>query len=891
MAPLNTNADDVDKVDSLVALAGRDPVRARAVATRYARAKAAPAGAAFFEQACRALVVAGHQDVAQHCFTLARKADAGRSPVADVHPVLLEFVPAQIVTPTILRDYAKQLAAEVPGAEAHTKFREIICTALDAGFVPYANLFADLRTLAGAAGIRRAAEDDFLAEYLLRSGTLAVAPFRVWGAAEKALVRITKRDRSLMDLLAAAEPDAGFELADANRRIWLEVLLKAGAGKALPAQWFLTNSRLPLRTLAELARSAGSALFTESDPGDPALFGIPADSPSPDPLPDPDDLLRWAAGGGLADLDAALTVLQDLATKDGLAGLGPEFVKQLQIVDPADALVTALRSGLPAEFEGRDFRDHVRPEWKYRSEIRVVQDGDRLTYVSDLADVRVFTPQGLAHHIDVGNLRSAPDDMLLWHDGSDLLFSRRQRNGWQTYVYQGTDQHDRILAGLDHRRSTGPTASSLVEVWFPGADRPTKIDCADGKLRVHTADGAIASSFDFGPVQDLTWGVPAALPPGWLAHQYPVDPAGSAALRGIDRDAANRLIEAALLGADAASPAVDELGVTDPRLRRAVARSAAIAARCLTARLTISGLTKAAPPRQVLPVLIPNARLPVERHFAILGVWRKLAELVRETVKAPPKDEAYEVGRFTFSRPCRDAALLFGSLGGRALRQVWAFDPDTMDLLAASVSSGFYDGSGRWRMVILKEDHTDHYFEHMDGRLYRTPTGSAVTLLRESVTDPALIEYSPDGRFSTIDMPGWEQYAEPVPQGWATPDRIADFRSLLSRNGPLPIQPDLAWDLAAACGIAPQDAAGVLFGSADHAMPLPDPSRYPQQVIEAYEAAAADRWGTSTIRDRAATYLREQLMPADPADLWTRGPDLEAAAQWWWNSPFKDERW
>ncbi|GAA1960034.1 hypothetical protein [Catenulispora subtropica] len=895
-----------EKLAKLMASATGDPVRAMALATRYSRSMAASDAAGFFELACRRLVAAGRRDVAKHCFTLARKADAQRSSIADSHALFVEFAAADVVAPMLYRDYAKRLAAEVSAAEAHEKFREVICAALDGGHVPYANLFVDLRTLAKAAGLKRAAEEDFVAGYLLRSGTLAGAPYRVWTAAEKALARVTKRDRELLDLLIASEPDPALELAEEKRRSWLAVLGNARAGEVLPAEWFLDRlGAAPIGLAYRLADQAGRALFSTSDLGDPALFCSATKESVRTAATFDESVALWVAlagTGGLSDLDESLTTMRPLveedeeADGDGARYLKPGLFNDFRMTDPADALVTALRTGLPAELEVPGFPEYTPHGWQNSPRIQIVQDGPRLAYRYDREHVHVFTPEGKAWHFDVG-FRSGPDGMLFWHDGIDPLMSLRHPDGWRTFVYQGLASDGTLLASLDERRSIGPSAPSEADVLFPDAEQPARVDCADGRLRVHSAEGGIASSFGFGATQEPSWGEPVLPPPGWFRYQRPVDPVGSAALRRVDRATAARLIEAGLQGSDAVVRRMGDLipEIIDERLKNGVADAAAIAAQCLQARLTISGLTGAPKPTGVPSVLVPAAGLPVTRDFGTLATWRILADLLKEAADQASKDDPYRLDVVKLPNSYRQIGFRFGALGGRALLQAWDRDDAgrqrALDELHAAVSSPLADGTGQWRMRILTSEDPWQSESEPAGQLLRTPTGAAIVLLRTSICELFMIEYSPGGRFTPVDFPGWRLHGDPVPQGWATPDRVTEFAKLLKANGPLPIRPTLAWDLAAKTGISPQDAARVCFADADVATAIDDPHRYPPEVVAAYAAAVADKWRMSNLPTGAKEYLRERLMPEDPEELWSRGPDVSGAAEWWHDCAFRGNQW
>jgi hypothetical protein len=111
--------------------------------------------------------VAGETELAAWSFAQARKAEKVHPSVLDldrVQRVFLELVPAGGVAPAALRDYATTLSEHLPPAEAHARFRAVICAGFDAGMIPYARIFPDLRKLARAAEVKKRDEEEFLAD-------------------------------------------------------------------------------------------------------------------------------------------------------------------------------------------------------------------------------------------------------------------------------------------------------------------------------------------------------------------------------------------------------------------------------------------------------------------------------------------------------------------------------------------------------------------------------------------------------------------------------------------------------------------------------------------------------------------------------------------------------
>ncbi|MBO2451120.1 hypothetical protein J4573_28750 [Actinomadura barringtoniae] len=65
------------------------------------------------------------------------------------------------------------------------------------------------------------------------------------------------------------------------------------------------------------------------------------------------------------------------------------------------------------------------------------------------------------------------------------------------------------------------------------------------------------------------------------------------------------------------------------------------------------------------------------------------------------------------------------------------------------------------------------------------------------------------------------------------------------------------------------DAAHALFGDTA-----------PPEISDLYLDPATGKAARPQLREGTRNRLRELMMPADPADLWTTGPDIERAATW-----------
>lgn len=278
------------QLPAIADLTAAGPKGAKKMLTKAAEPLPAADLAPFFEHACRELARAGESELAYWAFGQARKVEKTHPALLDldrVQDVFLDLVPAGGVGPAALRDYAKTLAAHLPGEEAHARFRAVICAGFDAGLIPYARVFPDLRALARAAKIKKRDEEAFLAERLLRAGLMPIASHQVWAAAREPLAKLAGRDDDLMKLLIAAEPDrarheedGGEDVAEEIRQMWLESLAESGAGAHLPASWFGTTGRgCSATVLLKLVDQAGDRLFPDAE----VVFGEETDPALPPP--------------------------------------------------------------------------------------------------------------------------------------------------------------------------------------------------------------------------------------------------------------------------------------------------------------------------------------------------------------------------------------------------------------------------------------------------------------------------------------------------------------------------------------------------------------------------------------------------------------------------------
>ncbi|MBO2455425.1 hypothetical protein J4573_50690 [Actinomadura barringtoniae] len=939
-------------------LAAAGPTGAKKMLTKAASPLPAGDVALFFEQACRELVAAGESELAFWAFGQARKVEKDHPALLDldrVQGVFLELVVVGGVGPAALRDYAKTLAAELPGEEAHARFREVICAGLDAGLVPYARIFPDLRTLARGAKIKKRDEEAFLAERLLRAGLMPVASHQVWAAAREPLAVVAERDDDLMKLLIAAEPDrarheeeSGEEVAEEIRQMWLESLAEAGAGAQLSAEWFGTAGRgCAAPVLLRLADQAGERLFPNAE----VVFGEETDPALPPPdyrhiipmwetatdsprwwgsnfdagqlaadvasgaegrerfagllnafvrdlgyygnvdyeasvkalweLPETREVLNeavdgWKADAGRADLPFMYNALQQLVrlTGCGLLRLAPGIAEGLEPADPVDALLAALRGGIPAEF---GVPSNGSPYKAPKSGRTIVQHLGYLTVTE-----RSWNAQASVSGDDSLPVRlpQLPEGLLPWYDGKTGLLSRIQGGLWQTFRVEGQTGQALALT-LDPGSATArPQAPGTSEVTFPGAGGPSEVRLSRGAITVTAPDGTRTARLLFSPIMSTKGGL--VPPPGWWARRDAVDPDGSAALRRLDREGAARLLEATLAGPGAAADALEAVlpEVTVPALRDGVSAAARTAVECLLLAIELRDRTGRPQPSGLPELVSPAADLPFARTAARtrwLVRQRLLARALESATEEPAADQPYLVR--TVSLPPRGyVGVELETLAGYALPAVVPWTPDSLredilDVLRLWANAPI--GAGACRVLRLtpsdgegqsnaERQMADKNLEQTaPGQLWRTPNGALLILdyQRHNRTATA-VECTSDGTFTATEPFGWQPARAPIPC-WASADRILRLIQLLTDRGPAPIDATATVRaLAERAGFDLADAVAIC--------------RFPAEALDADIPATGAKL-SFPMRDA----VRERLLPDDPADLWTTGLATDAAAAWW----------
>ncbi|MFB4420392.1 hypothetical protein C5F59_004775 [Streptomyces sp. QL37] len=145
---------------------------------------------------------------------------------------------------------------------------------------------------------------------------------------------------------------------------------------------------------------------------------------------------------------------------------------------------------------------------------------------------------------------------------------------------------------------------------------------------------------------------------------------------------------------------------------------------------------------------------------------------------------------------------------------------------------------------------------------------------REDAARWLALDHDPTGVFGPV--PGFTLDREHVHRQGIDPDRLTRLTALVRERGPAPWRPEAVEAFHTATGIGPLQAAALLSAAVEE--PGTEALALLGAKARAFEAAQA-RLAALPSDDRHA--LLRALLPADPAELWSTGPDVRTAAEVW----------
>lgn len=503
------------------------------------------------------------------------------------------------------------------------------------------------------------------------------------------------------------------------------------------------------------------------------------------------------------------------------------------------------------------------------------------------------------------------------------------QSGWQLPVRTGDGGSivgwrvvrlpDGALRGEDpagHRIALAPRRGTPCGALpIPGADRALGVyERGPWEIGLVDADGVVvATAKTDNPPGEFAAGTPILPPERYWHCLRPRDPQGSLALRGIDHATTTALLTAAgSVPAEQLPAAIRTLlpQVSDDDLLAGIAGVARIAARQQAAldatakRLTaaLAGEEPHAPagPPRVLPLGTLSGLIDDQwRYNDDRGIVARLTVIGQEAVAAQQERPQLAAGRTHLdgSDLPWGAVELATIVDGAAAIAYRAAAPTTtqpdretlLDLLRDVDAPGLAStaDSGRWRWVSAHLDQSyleDRQHVAWSGVL-RLPDGAFVVFLGHMHSGTRYtfdgLFHDPTGRFELpppYEVASCTPVGAPRASGWLTA-----LRTELAERGPAPWFPAAADQFAELTGVTPTVARLVVAG-----MPnvgeyrrtfLPTAARTLLEVKQNDAVVAKDQ--LRRLEPDVRRQIVGALLPADPARLWTDGPDVAAAAAVW----------
>ncbi|SDK46667.1 DNA-binding protein [Nonomuraea jiangxiensis] len=477
-------------------------------------------------------------------------------------------------------------------------------------------------------------------------------------------------------------------------------------------------------------------------------------------------------------------------------------------------------------------------------------------------------------------------------------------------------------------RVTVPRDAGIPEraLRFSGAEHACAVTRGNYRLNLIDRDGVVTARMmtdrEPGPFGEGT----AILPPvRYWTYFEPRDPAGSAALRGIDDDAAASMLKAAELDGVSRPPSELEAlirallpGLGNGALVAGIAGVARFAAQqraalhAVMARLgkTLAGADRprgpAGPSDGLLGKALNGLKADAGTHWhrtggdGVVGQIRIIGELLSAAEPAArpdrPRLDPELPGsdlRWTSSVLDHAAAVAFraaAELSGQEHRAA------LRTLLTELHGRGLPLSAApdRWRRMTVRLDDrhmTELNGEWDDRRWYGVlPRGGGAFMAFVTVLDYdhggsmiswEVLYHDPLGLFE-VPPPYTVVSSSPVggdrPDGW-----VEAFLAELEARGPVPFRPAAATEFARLTGVSRTLASLVVAGmpgaESYHRGFLTKEMRTTLDVKEGEAAVARDELRLLGVGVRQAVV--GALLPADPARLWTDGPDVAAAAEVW----------
>ncbi|MGW2014880.1 hypothetical protein [Streptomyces sp. NPDC001927] len=771
----------------------------------------------------------GEQQTATAWFGRARTAERTQAHKVDREWLAgryLAYAEGKALSATVLRAWARDLAVKgvATGADL-AGFRHVVVRRVQASGELYPQLAADVRKIARAAGLEPERELATLLGEVCAVGAISLSDDKFWADCFKG---------SAMDLVGDHAPEA------------VRQVLK------LRPRWFSENAKL-WRELLE--RSGALALLSgEAD-------GLPAGEAAAW-LSECVDVNSQRNGPWRVMYEIAERIAPRLAADGVPVEFSYDtFARRTDRRTPLDLIDLLLEHGAPVadppallgpselyhlHLDRRPKLEHLRADARFARELRARVRADLEMTTGSQATNRWYQPQATKGWEQIPPLF----DNAIGHE-EIRAWSDRER----ARLRAGVDFEELILL-LGRYAHVGVATDLLLK----DADAAAEFAAVDVMplLMAELPDTVTREQ-----VEELV----ARLEP------YHVDDEG---VRGVNR-----------------GPILEALPQLGEPIHSLAARSLVMAANC---RDGLQRLVRRFTPEEDRPTSEQSPSPEAESDDPDVRMSRRLVRLAEHGTTVWGGDPALPDATFdnlprdnSFRHTHACAAPLALSavsarVGGRTDRSLRAYAAHP--LLAGE--------PGRWRIGRCEapEDGTDVQLP-LPGKVFRTATSASV-VLGGGKSHRMLWEYAPDGSFSEdgpLAPAGLKltraHVLEPVrPGAW-----FARFAELFRERGPAPARPELAAAFAARLGLTVAEATVLLMAHvpcAPHQLDDEDGflSRHPSADMEPWnirrqEADEAAGALASALAPRFVTTLYDKLLPDDPEQLWTTGPDVDRAAGWW----------
>ncbi|MER7082297.1 protein of unknown function [Saccharopolyspora kobensis] len=419
-------------------------------------------------------------------------------------------------------------------------------------------------------------------------------------------------------------------------------------------------------------------------------------------------------------------------------------------------------------------------------------------------------------------------------------------------------------------------------------------------------------------------------PPGWWSAMRPRDPEGSRALRAVDEEKAQALIDVAdaalaaelmrVLDPDSGfreQDAVrDELAgrlrpllpeITDESLWKGVTFLVWTAVECRERALALLQRLALTPPPHLRPApasatpAVASGKPAEPEDPGPESAYERIVHFTRAAVDVP-----YDKKIATFnSAAVEGVENALGRLGAAVLDAAWGNTGGRARLLKLAAVPDLLRTDGTWHVARLRPEYELGQIHSGRGPIASAAVadyeevgnGYAVTALLHTPGGPDPLLFT---RNRVVELR--------TCRGWGDPGRLRRALELIAENGRPPVDREAtARAFAEATGLSPAQCLILLSGSA---RTLSWPQGWAQGRVAALrtgDGACAPGLTESGLRIAAlsleamssldeAVEVGELLMPEDPADLWRTGPDLDRAVAYWTQrhprlTPLTAEQW